>query len=446
MAGSTNRRAVRWLRGQLPGLVAAGVISPENAQAIERHYGSEEASSSFAFILLAIVGSVLVSAGIILLIAHNWDEFSRPLRSAIAFLPLILAQALSVFVLLRRNESKPWRETAAIFDVAAVGTAISLISQTYQIQGTFASFMQIWLLLSIPVVYLLRTSFGAGMYLIGAVVWLFSIENFFGVRASPNLFWLFLALLVPYYVIRFRENRNSAETAILSILLAVAAAIGLGMTADFTRTNMGNLAFAGLATTIYLCGIIFFPREDGLHPVAFLGGLGVGIVAVVLSFEPLWNFHHRLTTQWVEWQSLGLAGQVAVGIQILFPVAAVILGLWAIIAHGPVRFSLVAFLLPFVTAVAWLEVYFCLGDCSFLAALLFDLYAFAFGVEVLVRGIRVRSVARANFGLLIIAGLAICRFFDTDLSFVERGVGFIVVGAGFLIANVIFFRKRATTS
>jgi hypothetical protein len=110
--------------------------------------------------LLAAVGSILVAAGIVLLIAHNWDEFSRPVRSVIAFLPLLAAQALSVFVLLRRNESKAWRECAAIFNVAAIGSAISLVSQTYQIHGSLANFIFVWILLSLPLVYLMRTTLG----------------------------------------------------------------------------------------------------------------------------------------------------------------------------------------------------------------------------------------------------------------------------------------------
>jgi uncharacterized membrane protein len=131
MAGSINRRAVRWLRGQLPELVAAGAISSENARAIESHYGPIESRSNFGFIILATVGAALVGAGIILLIAHNWDDLGRAIRTVIAFIPLLIAQALVAFVLLRRNESRPWREAVAVFDVAAVATAISLISQTY---------------------------------------------------------------------------------------------------------------------------------------------------------------------------------------------------------------------------------------------------------------------------------------------------------------------------
>ena len=64
--------------------------------------------------------------------------------------------------------------------------------------------------------------------------------------------------------------------------------------------------------------------------------------------------------------------------------------------------------------------------------------------------ITVRNSAKAdhlgelNYGLMIIAALVICRFFDTDLSFVTRGVLFILVGAGFFFANYRMLKKRET--
>ena len=168
-------RERRWLRGELPGLVAGGVIPPETARALEQHYAETETGGSrnFGFVLLAVIGSALVAAGIILLIAHNWDEFSRPLRSVIAFVPLLAAQALSLFVLLRRDQSQAWRESAAIFNVAGIGTAIALVSQTYQFHGSFVHFILVWMLLGLPIVYLMRTTLGACVYLLGAFCWLF---------------------------------------------------------------------------------------------------------------------------------------------------------------------------------------------------------------------------------------------------------------------------------
>ena len=61
-----------------------------------------------------------------------------------------------------------------------------------------------------------------------------------------------------------------------------------------------------------------------------------------------------------------------------------------------------------------------------------NVYALALGVELIARGMRADSVTRANFGLLVIAALAVARFFDSDVSFVTRAIGFIVIGVGFL--------------
>jgi hypothetical protein len=84
-------------------------------------------------------------------------------------------------------------------------------------------------------------------------------------------------------------------------------------------------------------------------------------------------------------------------------------------------------------------------ECDLWAAILLDVYALGLGVELIARGLRVHSAARTNFGLLVIAALGIARFFDSDLSFVTRAIGFIVIGVGFILTNVILFKKRSAT-
>lgn len=448
MAKSINRRAVRWLQTQLPELVANGVITSDNAQAIERYYQSAESRpANFGFLILASIGSALIGAGIILLIAHNWDELSRATRTVIAFLPLIVAQAFAVFVLMRRNDSQPWRESVAIFDVAAVATAISLISQTYQIQGTFADFMRLWLLLSIPIVYLFRTTLGASAYIIGTVVWMFA-ESSWGAFAKPEglLVWFFLLLAMPYYISILWGDRLSRQTTVLSILLTVAAAIGLGFTAESTRANLGGLAYTGLFAGIYLCGIKFFqdPEHEHLHALSLIGGLGVGITAIVLSFESEWHMttdSSRAVT--------GVPRVIAIAIELFFPVAAIVLAGWEYAKRRRIAFSIAAGVMPLVAGLAWTIANLAPAtqraqdtSYSLAAALILDAYTLLLGIELLARGVRANSLTRANFGLLIIAALAIARFLDSDLNFLTRGLGFIVVGVGFLLANVIFFKKR----
>src|SRR5437660_1646371 len=322
VAGVRNRRAIRWLRSQLPELIASGVISSENARAIDGYYEHDQPRVNFAFVILAALGSALVAAGIILLIAHNWDDLSRATRTGVAFLPLLIAQALVVFTLMRRNESRPWREATAIFDVA------------------------------------------------------------------------------------------------------------------------------GLATAIYLCGIKFFPQPAGrLHLLALLGGIAIAVVTIVLSFESNWHMTYRVASVPRTW-----AANLAVVVELLFPIAAVCLASFDLLRRRA-EFSLSAALFPIVTAIAWAITHLCefpnerwrSTRCSFAAGTVMNCYALLLGIDILARGIRTNSMARANFGLLLIAALAICRFFDSDLSFVARGVGFMIVGVGFLVANLLLFKRRTAS-
>jgi drug/metabolite transporter superfamily protein YnfA len=76
-------------------------------------------------------------------------------------------------------------------------------------------------------------------------------------------------------------------------------------------------------------------------------------------------------------------------------------------------------------------------------SLLLNFFGLALGIFTLLRGVRAGRIYEANLGMLIIAALAIARFFDNDFEFVVRGIAFIAIGLGFLVTNLIVFKRRA---
>jgi hypothetical protein len=442
---AADRSGIRWLRAELPELVASGVLTSEAAAALERHYASlpPEEPRRIGFILSAILGSLLVGAGIILLVAHNWDFLSRPIRCAIGFTPLVLSQALAIFVLTRRSESTPWRESAAILNVAAIGTAIALVSQTYQIQGDFARFIFVWMLLAIPVVYLLRTSAGLSAYFIGTMVWVLASKSgdLFGVRPNDLWVWLLIFLGLPAFVELLRRNRNGFGTLLAAAALALAAAFALGATDSLGARSFWRCAFAAYWSVVYLAGVGYFKdwRPTRAHPFMAIGWIGILSLTVFLSFKDSWR-----TNQWqtaVDAVARHYPDALAVGIQIAWVLAALLLGAYTFWKEFRSRVNLApAFLAP-VVLVAW-------GIAKqmrnpLLPSLLLNLFGLALGLVTLIRGVRAGRIYEANLGMLIIAALAVARFFDSDFEFVVRGIAFIAIGLGFLVTNLVVFKRRA---
>jgi Predicted membrane protein (DUF2157) len=442
---SADRSGIRWLLAELPDLVANGTLSAENAEALREHYAAEVPTEPrrIGFVLSAILGSLLVGAGIILLVAHNWDFLSRPVRCAIAFAPLVLSQALAIFVLLRRNASAPWRETAAILNVAAIGTAIALISQTYQIQGDFARFILVWMLLALPVVYLFRTSVGLAIYFVGANVWVLSWKpgDFFSGRPEDLWVWALLLVGVPAFIAHLREDRNSYGTLLVTTALAVAAAFSLGQTDGLGAQSFWRGSFAAFWTLVYLVGTAAFKdwRTTRPHPFVAAGWIGILSLAIFLSFQDSWR-----TQRWqnaVDLIPRHYPDVLATGIQIAWILAALLFASYALWKERKVNLAPAA-IAP-IALVAW-GIAKQTGD-PLIPSLLLNFFTLALGIFTLLRGIRVGRVVEANLGMLVVAILAIARFFDSEFEFFVRGIAFIAIGLGFLGTNLVVFKRRART-
>ena len=441
---SADRSGIRWLLAELPELVASGTLTAEHAEALRQHYAAEVPTESrrIGFVLSAILGSLLVGAGIILLVARNWDFLSRPVRCALALTPLVLSQALAIFVLLRRDGSAPWRETAAILNVTAIGTAIALVSQTYQIQGDFARFILVWMLLALPVVYLFRTSVGLAIYFVGATVWVLSSKGDAFLGGSPNDLWAWVLLLlgVPASVARWRENRNGYGTLLTMTALAVATACSLGQTDEIGAQSFWRCSFAGFWTVVYLIGAVPFKdwRATRPHPFVAAGWIGILSLAIFLSFQDRWR-----TQRWqnaVDLIPRHYPDILAAGIQIAWVLAALLFAAYALWRDRS-RVNLAPAAFAPVAIVAW-GVAKRTGN-ELVPSLVLNFFILILGLFTLLRGIRAGRVYEANLGMLIIAVLAIARFFDSDFEFVVRGIAFIVIGLGFLVTNLVVLKRKA---
>lgn len=417
----------------LPDLVKAGVITEEAADRIRGYYQNKsETSTNRLFIVFGILGAILVGLGIILIIAHNWDELSRGTKTFFAFLPLLVGQMLCGYVLIKRADSMAWRESAAVFLFFAIGASISLVSQIYNIPGDIASFMVTWMLLSLPLIYVLKSSITSLTYIIGITYYAAELSYFSYPRSDSYLYWLLLMGALPHYHALYKNRPESNSMIFHNWTVPVSLIISLGTVAESTEELL-FIAYFSLFGLLYLIGSSdFFERQKARNNgYRIVGSLGTIVLLLALSFDWFWEDLRRNPPQL---QEILTAPE--------FFASAITSLLATVVLYLRYKNRSVSEAKPLSWVFALFIITFMVGIVSPIAVVLINLSVFATGVLTIRYGARQDHLGILNYGLMIITALVICRFFDTDLSFVLRGVMFMSVGAGFFAANYLMLKKR----
>ncbi len=430
---------VRWLRGELAELVAQRVIPAEAADRLRLHYGDPDMAGSpekrWAIILFSILGAALIGGGMILLLAHNWEGLSRPARAIFSIAPLAITVTLGAWLLWTERESIAWREGVATAQTLAIGASIALVSQTYNLGGQFDEYMLSWSLLALPIAYLLRATMPMLLYLVGITVWTGSVSG----QAGVGLWYYpLLAAALPFVWWSSRSNRYHPRTAVLWWVLAITICIGAGLSGEnvYDRLKATPVLLGGLFAVSYLVGVRWWSEAVAAwqRPLQTVGALGAVCLALFLSFanrwsHPSWSFGGEYVRS--------LIGLLQLAAAAIFPIAGMVL--WVRSWKRQSWVNILVGSISVLTVVAWIPV---MREAKVLSAVLFNLYLFVLGIGMLVTGLRSRKLGTVNVGMVVLAAVILCRFFDGDLSFLARGMAFIMIGIGFLVTNLMLRRRK----
>lgn len=423
------------LVNDLAELVKAGVISPETAANIRNYYGEKGGqANNRLLVVFGIIGAVLVGLGIILVLAHNWDEYSRTEKTFWAFLPLLVGQSLCVFVLIKKPASVAWKESSAAFLFFAVGACLSLVSQIYHIPGELSAFLLTWMLLCLPLIYVMKSSVTSLFYLVGITFYAAETSYWTYPGNVAYYYWILLLSIMPHYFLLGKKNPEGNFTIFHNWVIPLSVIISLGTIAGKTDELM-VIAYFSLFGLIFLIGELDFftrqkPANNGYRVLGFVGTM---VLLLTLSFDWFWEHLRKEDFIWTE---------VINSPEFLAAILLTLMGSGLFVLHlkneslkriHPIGGAFMVFVLLFIV-----------GLYSPLSILLINLLVLVIGIVTSTDGARRNNLGILNLGLLIIATLVVCRFFDTDLSFIVRGGLFVSVGIGFLAANYWMLKKRKT--
>jgi uncharacterized membrane protein len=415
---------------ELPSLLEAGVISAETAERIRAHYAAGESREQGRLpLIFGILGAMLVGLGIILIIAHNWDDLSRSSKTFFSFLPLVCAQVLCGFVLLKKQESTVWRETAATLLFFSAGAAIALVSQTYNIPGDLKSFIRIWMLLCVPIIYIMRSSMASLLFIAG-ITWYACLTGYWRYGMSgAELYFLFLLAVLPWYIYLLMKKPAWNFTLFHNWLLPVSLTISLGVLVEDSWRLM-FVSYMSLFALFY-----FFSREEIFNKhrrlgngYALIGMAGTLGSLLFLSYDEFWESNRHFDY---------LSGNGAEIFSAILLTALAVFMLFRqergkeLMTINPIGFAFLVFML------------FYLGRTdAFFAMVFFNVLVFSIGIYYIRKGAKQDHLGILNSGLLIISALVLCRYFDSNLSFIARGILFVGTGAGFFYTNYRMLKKR----
>ncbi len=417
-------------RKELKILVQNKVISNTIAANISDYYDAKNAKNpTRLFTVFGVFGAVLIGAGVILMLAHNWDHLSKTLKTIIAFVPLLVSQILAVISIIKQK-SITWKEVSATLLLFAIGASISLISQIYHIDGALSTYLITWIILAIPLIYLLKSHAVTIIIILinsyyALEVGLFTYKN----NDTPWMYVFVLLLLIPHIVRTIKKETSQNIVTVYNWILPISILVALG---NFIKEDK----IAGILIYIIVFGLLynigkwwsFYGKQRTLrNGYLILGSLGTIIMGVLLTFN--WSWDDML------YNTINNRQDVLLTITLfMFSIG---LFLYNYIKFGLKRQN--AFQGAFIVFVILILFQNSLGNAPVIIS---NILVFILGVSIIKIGSDQLSFGKLNYGILIITILLICRFFDTDLSFVWRGIVFVIAGIGFFLTNYGMLRKK----
>lgn len=414
---------------QINELLENNIITPEVARDITNYFQNKQQAASKLPIIFGIFGALLGGLGIILLIGHNWDDFTTTTKTILAFIPLLIGQLASGYTLLKRPESIAWRESSGAFLFCGVGASIALISQIYHIPGNFNNFILTWMLVCLPLVYLLKSSLVSLLYLIGITVYNVNVGYVDNQNIDNYWYWLLLLAIAPHYFNLIQKRPSGNFTVFHHWFIGITLLINL-RTFNEKSEELIFITYGIFIALLYLIGKTKYVNNLKIISNSYLtiGKLGGLYFLYTASFRFIWK-------------ELAIINSEA---DVLLIVVTTTLFILAGIVFNYIRKKekqepLTLFHYNFLV----IALLFLLAQISIIATVVVaNLYILILGLQEIQKGNKTNSLARLNFGILIIAILTGCRFFDENMTFVVRGVMFIIVGFGFFALNYYLLKKR----
>jgi hypothetical protein len=269
------------------------------------------------------------------------------------------------------------------------------------------------------------------LYLMGITYYGCETGYFNPANHSSLVYWLLLLLALPYYYHLIRKQPGGNATLFHHVFVPLSIIICLGIFAKDAGLLM-------MPAYLFLFGILYLISQSSLfdgrkwmqNPYLVLSSLGTLFLFFILSFDGYWK---ELFEKKSELLSPFFSNEMIISL-LLFTVYGFFLWQKRTV-FNPIKYAALGSLIAFF--LAWAS--------SIPPIIIMNIMILVIGIYFIRAGSADHHLGLMNFGLLTIAILIACRFFDIELSYVTRGILFVLLGIGFFVANYFLMKKAQKT-
>ncbi|MBR6145240.1 MAG: DUF2157 domain-containing protein [Treponema sp.] len=224
-------------------------------------------------VVLSVMASILIAAGVISLIAYNWNAIPRFAKAVAAFVMLLAVQGLGCLVFFKKNLicKKHWREGSAVLWSLLFGGAVAFISQICRLPGNTSGFFFVWAISSILIMYAMNSTGVFFFALAQSVAYALSYNSAGGGAFG---FYLLFAAIFP-----FAQQKKYG----MRLMLCVAAA----MLAVVLEKGIPGLWIVCSVSFTVLC--LEYAIAHGDRFIERLSFAGLCILLLLLTINGFWE-------------------------------------------------------------------------------------------------------------------------------------------------------------
>jgi len=413
--------------------VQAGLISAEQRDRIVGLYPTQTgASRDRTVLILSILGSVLVGAGVILFFAANWQRIGSPVKVGAIMAAIIATYAAGYHLQFGRGDFPRLGQALILLGGLFYGAGIWLMSFIFHLEGHFPTAFFLWGAGVLPVAW--ATSSQWMLYLSTIVLGVWTISEQTAFRTYNHLFPV--VLVAGVLPLARRLKNVLAEAGVLGGLYGWFAV-------NFVQFGVEGYKGGepmGLARVTLLFGTAVFAM--GLarmgDPRPYLG------VGAVLALAGTYAFTFHYVGPWAAGQASpvelpGLfAGPVFATSAVVLLMAVTLLGAWRYWREGDgTRLLILPGLLALTVSPIIVSM---LPEVPRMIA--FNIVLFVGTLELVILGIQRRSELLVNLGLGIFVVHVLTRYVDLFFKALDRSLFFIVGGILLLGGGWLLERNR----